>query len=59
MEYIALDCPKRYTYAVVEDERGRVKREGKIPHEQGAFHAFLAHCEPGSPVAGETVGNWY
>jgi hypothetical protein len=21
--------------------------------------SFLAHCEPGSPVALETVGNWY
>ena len=24
MEYIAFDCHKRYTWAVVEDERGRV-----------------------------------
>jgi len=24
MEYIAFDCHKHYTYAVVEDERGRV-----------------------------------
>jgi len=27
MEYIAFDCHKRYTYAVVEDEEGRVKWE--------------------------------
>jgi hypothetical protein len=28
-------------------------------HERGAFRQFLARCEPGSPVALETVGNWY
>lgn len=59
MEYIAFDCHKRYTYVVVEDERGRIKREGKIPHERGALAAFLAGCGSGSPVAVETVGNWY
>ena len=37
MEYIAFDCHKHYTYAVVEDERGRVVREGRIPHERGPY----------------------
>jgi len=32
MEYIAFDCHKRYTYAVVKDEKGRVRWEGKIVH---------------------------
>ncbi len=32
MEYIAFDCHKRYTYAVVENERG-IQWEGRIPHE--------------------------
>jgi len=34
-------------------------REGRIPHLRGALREFLAGCEPGSPVAVETVGNWY
>jgi len=59
MEYIAFDCHKRYTWAVVEDQRGLVKREGKIPHVRGALREFLRGCVPGSPVAVETVGNWY
>ena len=59
MEYIAFDCHKRYTWAVVEDQRGLVKREGKIPHARGALREFLRGCVPGSPVAVETVGNWY
>ena len=59
MEYVGFDCHKHYTYAVVEDERGRVVREGRIPHERGALMEFLSRHEPGSPVAVETVGNWY
>jgi len=60
MEYIAFDCHKKYTYAVVEDEKGRVHWEGRIAHERGALAAFLLEaCYPGSPVAVETVGNWY
>jgi len=35
MEYIAFDCHKRYTWAVVEDERGMVKRDEKIPMSVG------------------------
>jgi len=30
MEYIAFDCNKKYTYAVVEDEKAQVHWEGKI-----------------------------
>jgi len=59
MEYIAFDCHKKYTWAVVEDERGRVVREGRIPHQRGSLREFLSHCCEGSPVAVETVGNWY
>lgn len=59
MEYIAFDVHKHYTWAAVEDERGRIKREGKIPHARGLLQEFLKGCEPGSPVAVETVGNWY
>jgi hypothetical protein len=29
MEYIALDVHKHYTWALVEDEHGRVSREGR------------------------------
>lgn len=59
MEYIAFDSHKRYTFAVVTDESGRIKWEGKIPHERGNIRAFLEKREPGSVVALETVGNWY
>ncbi len=58
MDYIAFDSHKRYTYAVVEDKRGRIKWEGKI-FTKGAILEFLKTCEPGSSVALETIGNWY
>lgn len=59
MQYTAFDAHKHYTLARVERADGTVVREKKIPHERGAFRRFLAGCEPGSPVALETVGNWY
>lgn len=59
MQYTAFDVHKHYTWARVERPDGTVVREKKILHERGALRQFLAGCEPGSPVAVETVGNWY
>jgi transposase len=59
MEYIALDAHKRYSLASVERESGGIVREARLAHSRGAIQQFLAQCEPGSPVAVETVGNWY
>jgi transposase len=59
MQYIAFDSHKHYTQARVEDTAGSLVREARIAHEPGALREFLARCEPGSPVAVETIGNWY
>src|SRR5215468_1559699 len=59
MEYIAFDAHKRYTLASVVRPDGRLVREQRIVHERGALRAFLERCERGSPVAVETIGNWY
>ena len=59
MEYIAFDAHKHYTLASVARPDGRLVREQRLPHERGALQQFLARCEPGSPVAVETIGNWY
>ena len=59
MESIAFDAHKRYTLASVAQPDGRLVREPRIPHERGALQEFLERCEPGSPVAVETIGNWY
>jgi transposase len=59
MEYIAFDAHKRYTLASVARPDGGLVREQRIPHERGALQQFLQRCEHGSPVAVETIGNWY
>ena len=59
MEYIAFDAHKHYTLASVARPDGQIVREQRLPHERGALQQFLARCEPGSPVAVETIGNWY
>jgi hypothetical protein len=59
MEYIAFDAHKHYTLASVARPDGQLVREQRIAHERGALQQFLERCERGSPVAVETVGNWY
>jgi len=59
MKYIAFDSHKRYTWVLVESREGRKLVEKKLPHEPGMIKSFLEKFEPGSPVALETVGNWY
>lgn len=59
MQYIAFDAHKRYTLASVEHLSGGVVREARVVHQRGALQEFLSQCDPGSPVAVETVGNWY
>jgi len=59
MQCIAFDSHKHYTWALVQDETGKVLREQRINHTRGALQSFLEGFEPGSPVAVETIGNWY
>jgi len=59
MQCIAFDSHKKYTWASVEDETGKVLREQRIQHTRGALRSFLEEFEAGSPVAVETIGNWY
>jgi transposase len=59
MEYIAFDAHKKYTLASVEDRGGKILREVRLSHQREMIRDFLAEWTPGSPVAVETVGNWY
>lgn len=59
MEYIAFDAHKHYTLASVARADGQLVREERIEHARGSLRKFLERCERGSPVAVETVGNWY
>jgi transposase len=59
MERIAFDSHKHYTLCSVEDEQGKILQEQRIEHERGAIQTFLAGFAAGTPVAVETIGNWY
>ncbi len=59
MENIAFDSHKRYTLCSVMDEKGSFLKETRIEHKRGEIIEFLRRFTPGSPVAVETIGNWY
>jgi len=59
MQCIAFDSHKHYTWALAQDEKGKVLAEKRIDHARGALRGFLEEFEAGSPVAVETIGNWY
>ncbi len=59
MEYIALDVHKKYTWARVENGQGERLFECRLTHSRGTIKNFVNRWSGGSPVAVETVGNWY
>jgi len=59
MEIIALDAHKRYSQVCVQEATGEMLYEGRVAHVPGNITAFLSEWTAGSPVAVETVGNWY
>jgi transposase len=56
---IAFDSHKRYTLARVESKNGENPKEIRIEHKPGNIYEFLSGEKPGTPVAVETIGNWY
>lgn len=59
MVMIAFDSHKHYTQASVQTETGKIVEETRIPHARGNLREFLERWEKGSPVAVESIGNWY
>jgi len=59
MEYVALDVHKNYTWARVENSQGARLYESRLAHGHGTIKNFVNRWSGGSPVAVETVGNWY
>ena len=59
MHSIGLDAHKRYSQFEVLDCFGNTLSRGRIPHNRGAIQEFCSQFSPGTPVALETVGNWY
>ena len=56
---VGCDAHKHYSLFAVLDHRGRPVERTRVNHEPGAIRAFVSRFPPGTPVALETVGNWY
>jgi transposase len=59
MHSIGLDAHKRYSQFEVLDPLANTISKGRIQHDRGALKEFFSQFPPGTPVALETVGNWY
>ena len=60
MDYIiGCDAHKHYSqFAVLEEDHTRCKQV-RVEHERGAIREFLSAYPEGTPVALESIGNWY
>jgi transposase len=56
---IGIDAHKKYSIFAVMDEQGRIKDERRVEHQTGAIRTYLEGYPAGTPVALESVGNWY
>jgi len=56
---VGCDAHKHYSLFAVLDDCGRPVERTRVNHEPGAIRAFLSRFPEGTPVALETVGNWY
>ncbi len=58
-QYIGCDAHKQYSIFCAMDEKGHLSPTWRVEHTREAMRAFLQSLPPGSPIAVETVGNWY
>lgn len=56
---IGCDAHKRFSQFAIRDAKGRLCQQKRIEHEPGAISEFLSQFPTGTPVALESVGNWY
>jgi hypothetical protein len=57
--FIGCDAHKKYSLFVVVDEAGDRKLAERVNHDRESYRTFLRGLPAGSPIAVETVGNWY
>jgi transposase len=56
---VGCDAHKHYSLFTVLDSQAHVIERTRVDHRPGAVRDFLTRFPPGTPVALETVGNWY
>jgi transposase len=56
---VGCDAHKHFSLFAVLDEKGDLVQRTRVGHAPDAIGAFLSQFPEGTPVALETVGNWY
>jgi transposase len=56
---IGCDAHRRFSQFAVLDDQGQFLEQVRINHEPGAIRIFLSRFPADTPVALETIGNWY
>jgi hypothetical protein len=56
---IGCDAHKRYSLFAVLNSKGESVRRDRVNHERGAIKDYLSQFPEGTPVALESIGNWY
>jgi len=56
---IGCDAHKHYSVFAVLDDQGKLQEEQRVNHVPGAIRNYLSDFPQGTPVALESVGNWY
>lgn len=57
--FFGCDAHKKYSLFVAMDEAGHSRPAVRVEHDRTMFRTFLQSLPEGSPIAVETVGNWY
>ena len=57
--YIGDDAHKKYSIFVTVDEKSQTTSAERVPHDKELYCKYLTTLPAGSPIAIESVGNWY
>jgi len=57
--YIGCDAHKKYSVFVTVNETGKVSTPERVDHDKDLYRKYLCCLPEGSPIAIESVGNWY
>lgn len=57
--YIGCDAHKKYSVFSIVNESGQAMTPERVPHDKELYRKYLNVLPAGSPIAIESVGNWY
>jgi transposase len=57
--YIGCDAHKKYSVFVTVNEHGQSGSVERVEHDRQLYRKYLTYLPPASPIAIESVGNWY